>query len=394
MEQMHRRGVGAGFMAALVGSAIAQGCVLLTQTELPPTSNAGAGGGQGSGTITCLDPSAAAHLFTIAEPGFCVVAIYDADASSALGTPTWGSHGGPLTRSRAMGSGSVDLVRWKLPAGATGKLSAEPTHIDALIPADAFVGDQAIDLPFFHWTALSWAGAFPKTEGELVMIAGSGVAKRYAINGPFSIAGVASDVDHGRVLLSSRSAVGDATGDKNGLYAADSCGTTAAPDLLPGQDPTCKPPFAVAAWGDASGPIAADRDGNVFAVMTALAGDQQARAFAAPAIARGRGPTEGTPLFTRPGFGSSLAAIAQTATLHGVVLFQPNHPTTYKAEDVIAQGYRVSGESVSLSGSPGVFLKLATSNTSLSLMRDEKDRLWVGAARDAGSTFVVIARSP
>lgn len=406
MAQMHRKRVGVGLMAALVGLAFAEGCVLLTHTELPSSDTdsgnaggsgggggsgaAGAGGGPSSGERACLAPGAAADLFTIADPSFCVVAIYSAATSGGLGTPTWGSHGGPLMRSHENGSSAVDLVRFHLPAGATGELRAETTHVEAMIPADAFVGDQALDLPFFGWTALSWAGAYPKTDGEILLIKGAAVAKRYAMNGPFSLAAVAADSDHGRLLSSSRSALGDATGDKTGLYAADSCGTTAAPDLLPGQDPTCAPPLAVATWGDASGPVVTDRDGNVFAVMTAFAGPQEARAFPAPAIARGEGPAAGAQLFTLPGFGSSLAAIAPAAALPGVVLFQPFNPTSYQAEDVIAQGYRASADSITPDGAPRAFLELAEANTSVTLMRDDQDRVWVGV----GSTFVVIARSP
>jgi hypothetical protein len=406
MEPMIQRGAGASVVAALVVTVIAQGCSLEplavppsgTGSESTATSGAGGGGGSGGsssssgGNVNCLDPSASKSFFTIADPSFCVVATYDADMSGGVGLPSWGSHGGPFTFVRPAGSGSVDLVRWKLPAGATGKLSAETTHVDAMLPADTFVSEQVVDLPFFSWTAFSWAGKFPNTAGEIVMVKGSSVAKRYPINGALSIGGVASDMEHGRLFGSSLSAVADATSNKNGLYAADTCGTTANPDLLPGQDSTCKPPIAISAWGDASGPVVADRDGNVFVVMMGFSSDQEARAFAATTIARGQGPTDGAQLFKLPGFGSSLVAIAPQAGIHGVVLFQPFNPTTFEAEDVIAQTYSVSGESVKPEGAPTPFLKLAKSNTTLTLTRDDQDRLWVGAAVASGTTFVVLAR--
>lgn len=402
MEPMHQKGACASLMAALVGAILAQGCELLTQIDRPPVDADGkggaGGGGEGPGKVTCLDPSASASLFTIADPSFCAVAIYEADMSDGVGTPSWGAHGGPLTVSQAK-DGSVDLVRWKLPAGATGKLSAAPTRIDAVAPADAFPGDHALDLPFFGWTALSWTGAFPKTQGEIVLLKGASVDKRYAISGAFAMASVASGVNQGRLLVSALSAIGDATSSKNALYAADSCGTAEQPALLPDKDPSCKPPLAIASFGEASGPVAADRDGDVFALMTAFSGDQEARGFAASAIARGQGATDGTKLFTLPGFGSSLAAIAPHDGKNGVVIFQPVQLVdamnqSYEAQDMMAQGYSVSGGSVKAEGVLVPFLKLTKANTSLSLMRDDQDRLWVRVPGASGSTFVVIARSP
>jgi hypothetical protein len=169
--------------------------------------------------------------------------------------------------------------------------------------------------------------------------------------------------------------------------------------LLPDKDPSCKPPLAIAAWSEASGPVTADRDGNVFALMAALSGDQEARGFAASAIARGQGATEGTKLFALPGFGLSLAAIAAEGGTNGVVFFQPVQPVdttsqSYEATDVVAQAYSVSDGSVKAEGPLAPTLKLAKPNTSLSLMRDDQERLWVEAAGASGSTFVVIARSP
>jgi hypothetical protein len=409
---MHYRrssGAIAGLAAALVGASTVQGCTIDEKIEPVSTSASGSGGGAGAGessagaggaggqggggSVTCLDPSASASLFTIADPGFCVAAIYDADADTGL--PTWGSHGGPLTVKTGTSAGSVDLQRWKVPAGATGKLAADVTPVDEMIPAGAFAGEQALDLPFFGWTAISWSGAWPaSTQGEIVLLKGSSVDKRYPVNGAFALSGIASDAAQGRLLYTGLSAINDAMTNKNALYAADSCGTTAQPDLVPGQDPTCKPPLMIAAWGEASGPVAVDRDGNVFAVMpTYSSGDQEARGFAAAAIMRGQGATDGTPLFTLPGFGSRLSALAPTAQESGIVVFQPFDPMTFKPTDVIAQAYSVSGAAVKPEGLPVTFLKLAKAETTVSLMRDDQDRLWVGASSAVGSTFAVIIRT-
>ncbi len=387
----------AGFVAALCFVALGPSCSSEEKpTPVATSSGSGGagtgGGGQGGGAAACLDASETASLFTLEDPGFCVVALYDTDA--VAGSPTWGAHGGPLTLSAGKSAGSIDLLRWKVPAGAKGKLTAEETHVDAVFPDKAFPSG-AIDLPFFGWTAVAWTGAFPNTQGEIVMLKGASIGERYAINGAFALSAVAADADHGRLFYTGLSALGDATGNKNALYAADSCGTTEKPALSTGKDPSCAAPLAIAAWGEASGPVTADRDGDMFAVMPSYtSGDQEARGFAAPTVARAEGAAEGTKLFTLPGFGADLAALAPVAGKSGVVVFQPSDSNTFEAQEVIAQAYTVSGGAVKAEGTPVTFLKLAKSNTALSLMRDTADRLWVGASNGKTSTFAVIARVP
>ncbi len=422
MERMHqRRQLSTGLVAALIGASAAQGCTTDEKPTSTSTSTSGTGGGAtatssstttgtggaggatttgsgggGAGGVTCLDPSASASFFTLSDPSFCVVAIYETDTSLGFAdSPTWGAHGGPLTLQTGKSEGTVDLLRWKLPAGTTGKLTAEVTHLDAMIPPKTFLGGQAFDLPFFGWTAFSWTGAFPNTQGEILLVKGATVDQRYPVNGAFALAGGATDPEHGRLLYAGLSALADAATNSNGLYAADSCGTSAKPALLPGPDPTCKAPLAISTWGEASGPVAVDRDGNAFAVMSSFSsGTQEARGFTASTVARGQGATDGTKLFTLPGFGSSIAALAPTAKAAGVVIFQPFNPTTYEAEDVIAQAYSVASATLKAEGSPATFIKPAKSNTSLSLMRDADDRLWVGVPVTGGSTFAVLAHTP
>src|SRR5262249_16430571 len=83
----------------------------------------------------------------------------------------------------------------------------------------------------------------------------------------------------------------------------DSCGTAAMPELANNGDPSCKPAM-VAAWGANSGPVALDRDGNAFVVMSSTDASMKpindARAFAAAQVATGAAPAAATPFFTLP----------------------------------------------------------------------------------------------
>lgn len=267
------------------------------------------------------------------------------------------------------------------------------TNVAAGIPDNAFPGPQAIDLPFFDWTALSWTGAFPDTQGELILITGGTIAERYAVNGFFSGAALAA-AGGGRLLHTGLSVIGETAAGANALYAADTCGAAGqSPRLLPEGDPACPAPIAVTAWGDFSGPVAVDRAGNAFAVQPTFTDGQEARAFAAAAITRGAGPTEGTPVFSLPGSGSQLAALAPAGDAPGLLLFQPTDPATYEPLDPIAARYTVAAGAVQAEGDPAKLLTLATPGTAITLMTDDADRLWVGApSPGGGATFVVIAR--
>ncbi len=397
MNSVFSRSARATFVAALFVSSL---CAITAcgGSDTSGTGGGGAGGAGGSGTggaggqsASCIEQSAYADLFKLSDPSFCVVALYDAD--EAISSATWGAHGGPLTL-RTNTGGAIDLVRWQAPAGATGSLTFEQTTIPAMIPDGAFVGTEAVDLPFFGWTAISWSGAFPNTQGEVVLIEGKDVAKRYAINGAYAVNGVASGADAGRLLTTGLSPIGDAMTNANAFYAADSCGTAANPELLPGMDPNCAAPSTISAWGDASGPIAIDRDGNVFVVMSSFAGDQEARGFAASSVARGAAPTDGATIFTMPGFGSSLAALAPADGHAGTLVFQPYDPMTFDALDVVAVNYSANATAVQAEGSPSAFIDLTTNNTAVSLFRDDQDRLWITVPQSMGTKLAVIDRAP
>ncbi|MFT3775618.1 MAG: hypothetical protein QM820_60500 [Minicystis sp.] len=351
------------------------------------TSSSTGTGGSGGG-VTCLDGATFADLFTIADASFCAVALYEADEDVGFQAPTWGTHGGPLWFVPDASGGGVTLERWSVPAGSTGKLTKQTTHVGTQIPDGAYAGGQAIDLPFFGWTAISWTGAFPDTVGEVIMIEGSAVDRTYAVNGAYSVAGV-GDATAGRLLYTALSPIGAPTTDVNGFYAADACDMP-KPDL--GAGTGCQAPAEIAAWGDSSGPVAVDKDGNAFVVLASFGtGDQEARGFAAGEVARGAKATAGASLFTLPAFGSSLAAITPKNGKPGSLVFQPFDMNATPL-DVIAQAYTVSS-SVAAQGTPAKLLSMpANGAVSLALMTDDADRLWVAASGDKKTTFVVLDR--
>jgi hypothetical protein len=351
------------------------------------TTGAGTGGAGGAGTGECLDPTAYTDIFSLNDDTLCAVAVYT--MNGRLASPTWGRHGGPLMLRESQPQGSIELVRLTPPADATGQLTEEATVVDAGIQPRTFLGGQAIDLPFFDWTAISWTNQFPDTSGEVVLIAGNAVAKRYDVNGFYAATAI-----EGRLLYTGLSPLGEATASANGLYAADRCGALGQnPRLLPEGDAACAAPTVVASWGDYSGPVAADSSGNAFAVLVSASGEQEARGFAADTVARGTGPYAGDVLFTLPGGGRGLAALAPRDAAAGLLVFQPSDPLTYDPLDPVAVTYRASAASLEVGGAPAPLLTVATPATPLSMVVDREDRLWVGAPSPAGgATFVVLAR--
>lgn len=361
-----------------------------TTTTTTTTSASTGGGGAAGGS--CLPTSEHASLFTIADTAYCAVAKYQAEGALGFQLPSWGRHQGPLTVAQDTTGGGVTLTRWALPAGATGALQKQETHVDIGLPATAFISQQATDVPFFGWTALGWAGAYPDTAGKMLMLADATIARSYDVNGAYATAAV-GDTTSGRLLFSALSPLGSVAAGANALYAADACATP-TPDLGAGDG--CQSSLEIAAWGEFSGPVAVDRDGNVFSVLPYFADTQEARGFAASEIARGAAATPGTKLFELPGFGSSLAAIAPKGAARGKLIFQP-FDSMATPGDVIAQSYVVEGGKVSPEGTPQKLLAMPTAApVSLYLMTDDQDRLWVAASDDEAktTTYVVLAPKP
>jgi hypothetical protein len=327
--------------------------------------------------------------FSIADSTFCAVAIYTAPEGLHYQAPTWGTHGGPLIVQAAANGTDVTLERWSAPAGNTGTMTVQSTSVAAVLPASSFLGAQALDLPFLGWTAVSWANPFPDTTGKFQMIANDTVAASYDVNGPYGAVAVPGPSSSGRLFYSGLSPLGMATVDTNGLYAADAC-TSPSPAL--GAGTGCSAPAVVAAWGDSSGPVVADSDGDVFAVMaSSAASTQEARGFFTRSIGRGSAATAGVTLFTMGGFSGSLAALSPTGNAPGVVVFQPLDASTFSPLDVIQQKFTTSSAGLAAMGTPTTLLTVV-SGQGLSFVVDDSERLWAAISGASSTTYVVLAR--
>ena len=351
----------------------------------------------------CLTASGADSFFTLADATKCVVAAYTVPTAS-LATLTWGRQGGPLGFESTP---TLQIVRYAVPASATGTLTATRTPVAATgAPAGVFWGSQALDLPFFPtlgWTAISYTGGGAGAPGEVVIVDGMGaIANRYNVNGFFAETAVGLAASGGRLLYTGLSPLMSAAAPAaaGGLYAADACGTDAQnPRLLPAGDATCKDSFQVATWqGGSSGPVAVDADGNAFAILSTFGGSQEMRGFEHDVIARGAGATAGTTLVTTTGYTSELAADGKAA------YFQPNDGTTFTPLDVQAVKYTVdtAGKTLAAAGAATTFLTMKKAGTAVALIVDDSHRLWVGVTNlsvaDAGATtstfFVIRDKTP
>ena len=361
----------------------------------------GVGGAAGGGSVTCLDPSMFSSSFAIADSTFCAVALYTAPETLGSQAPTWGSHGGPLVvQAATTGAGGaiggagmgVTLERWTAPAGNAGTMTVQTTSVASALPASTFLGSQAVDLPFFGWTAISYTNPYPNTAGKFEMIASGAIATSYDANGPSSVAAVSAASSLGRLLFSGLAPLGTTTAGTNGLYEADAC-SSPSPGL--GTGTGCSASALVAGWGDSSGPVTTDSNGDLFAVMTSLANsNQEARGFLASSVARGAPATAGVTLFTIPGFSGSLAALSPTTTDAGVMVFQPFDSTSFDALDVVEQKF-TTGSSLVAMGTPTSLLTLTVpppQTQGLSFIVDGSQRLWVAVSGTSSTTYVVLVR--
>jgi hypothetical protein len=349
---------------------------------------AGGAGGQslGGATGACLDPSTFSSAFAIADSTFCAVAVYTAPEAIGYQAPTWGSHGGPLVVQQGTGTGAT-LERWTAPAGNTGTMTVQTTPVAAAFPDGTFPGAQALDLPFFGWTAISWTNPFPDSTGQFEMIASGAVATSYMLNGPYGVAAVPAASSLGRLLYTGLSPLGMPTTNVAGLYAADAC---SSPSQALGTGTGCSASALVAAWGDSTGPIVTDSNGDAFAVLPTVATSmQEARGFLASSIARGAAATAGVSLFTMDGSSVALAALAPSASDPGLVIFQPAD-SSYTPIDVVEQKFTTSSGLVAM-GTPTKLLSVV-SGQGLSFLVDGSQRLWVAVSGTSSTTYVVLTR--
>lgn len=338
----------------------------------------------------CLESPNSDAFFTLDDINKCIVARYDAPVGS-VGVLTWGRHGGPLGFS---GGTKPALVRYEVPTGATGTLTVKRTElvVDA-VPADAFWGGFALDLPFNNFTAFAYTGMGTGFPGELILTNGAALT-RYHANGFFA----PTFVSTGRLLHTGLGPLTTtrSTNNAGALYAEDTCGTA---KLLPDGEPACKDAQKISSWqAGASGPVASDPNDNVFAILSKFGGSQELRGFEHSTIAKGQGPVAGDTMFTDTQYTSDLVADGKS------VYWQPNDATTFSALDPLSLAYTVDAASRKILpiGSPGRLLKLKTPGTNVSLMRDSSRRIWIAVAApatgDAGATssvlFVIRAKKP
>jgi hypothetical protein len=260
--------------------------------------------------------------------------------------------------------------------------------IAGALPASTFLGAQALDLPFFGWTAISWTNPFPDSTGQFEMHTADSIHAHYDVNGPYAVAAVPAASSLGRLLYTGLSPLGAPTTKVPGLYAADAC---ASPEQALGAGTDCSASALIAAWGDNPGPVVTDSNGDAFAVMTSYAnGTQEARGFAASSVARGATATAGVKLFSMDGYASSLAALAPSGNFPGLVVFQPVDSTTNDALDVVEQKFTTTSGLAPM-GTPTKMLTVAPGQ-SLSLLVDGSERLWVAVSLPSSTKYVVLAR--
>lgn len=354
----------------------------------------------GGSEADCIDATSMDAYFTLEDTTKCLVAKYDVPVAS-LGNLTWGRHGGPLGFD---GGSAPNLVRYELPSTVTGSLTIKKTAVTVgTVPSGVFWGSQAIDLPFFGWTAFSYTGSGMGYPGKMFLVNTTGDVKSYDVNGFYAGSAIGlSSSSGGRILHTALGPISatPTTSNAGGIYAADSCGTASTnPRLLPEGDGACKAPFKVATWeAGSSGPVAVDPDDNFFAILSSFGGNQELRGFERTTIARGAGETAGTKLFADTQYTSDLVADGKA------VYWQPNDSSTWSPVNPKMLAYKVDAiaKKVTAEGTPKTFLTMKTAGTAVTLVRDSSRRVWVGltvpGTGDAGATssvfFVLRAKTP
>jgi len=353
-------------------------------------------GGDGGTPADCLSTTEMEKYFSLPTGTTkCLVAQYDI-AATFLASLTWGRHGGPLGFD---GSGPA-LVRYEVPGTPTGALTIKKTAVTVpSVPSGVFWGSQALDVPFFGWTAFSYSGTGAGFPGELILADSAGALTRYNVNGFFSVAAISlSSTSGGRLLYTGLSTIGTTvtTTNEGALYAADSCGSaSSSPRLMPSGDSSCKAPSKVGTWASgSSGPIATDAGENLFAVLSKFGGTQELRGFERSTVARSAGAATGdTIVAIDKNYFSELAADGKT------VFYQPNDASTFSALDVEARDYTVDlgAKKIVPGTAPIKFLALKKAGTAVALLVDSSKRLWAIVPNTSGSAsiaFVLRDKSP
>ncbi len=387
-----------GFVLATTLSVTTFGCGPDGNNSSDSTSSssgAGGSGGSGGSSTVCLDPTTHADILTIKDAGFCVVAAFDADydPNAFIGNITWGRQGG-IVMAEDNKDGTIKTTRYFAgPTATSGKLPGNTLDVNISLPAGSFFGGFILDLPFFNWTLASYTNADALVTGKIILFSGTDILLAYPINGFYSATAVIGEGETlGRLLYSGLSPIYKNASNTNGLYVADACGAVGMmPRLIAETDTTCGDSMAIETFGTSSGPVASDTAGNVFTVMPTATG-QEAHGYAAESVKRGGPMVMGDKLFTTPGFGGSLAAIAPDGTGTGVLVFQPSAPNTFEWQEAIAQRFTIEGGKVVPQGTNGPFMSSPMKNVQLNFTTDDRGRIWVAIKRMTDYAVLVVER--
>jgi len=334
-----------------------------------------------------MNPSTAAQFFSLNSEELCILERWDADGLElhpGVEIPSFGRHGGPLIAEST--PQQVKLTRWA--PGAAGKL--EPTVTTTALtglPSDAFIAGYAVDFDSAAGracasvpvTAIAWtSGSDFFNVGELLTLGPSSVETATA-TGVFGMAAI-----DGRLFYTGLSAIEGPTNGELALYgaASDECAATLTSAGV-----------AEAEFGLAAGPVTADLDGNLFAIMTDyVLNTQTIHGYRAESVG-GTLPLDAVELATFAGYGDAFAALPPSASKPGLLVLQPSDASNVH-QDVVAVEYTTAGGSLQ-AGTTSTLLTLSEPDTNLTLFSDDAGRIWVGATSTGETpvtTFFVLGR--
>ncbi len=348
----------------------------------------GAGGSGGEAPLACMN--IAPDFFTVEGDDLCVVQTFTAEGLELLSygtTPTWGAHGGPLTSSVNTANTSLTLTRWS--KSGTTLTKADTTVALTGVPADAFFGGLALESDATgaacaddQVVSVAWSGGNFTTEGAIVTVTPAGDAESVTATGVFGMASIGASV-----FYTGLSEVAGPTNAVVGLYAAETA--------------SCDAGLATSGaietgWGLATGPVARDLDGNIFAILTDyLTGRQLIHGYRAADLTAG-GALDGVELADLEGFGDAFAAVPPEGDEPGLLVLQPNAGDLTENQDVVAVEYSSAGGTLA-SGLTKTLLTISEEDKNVTLMTDDEGHLWVGVTTPGETpvtTFYVMARRP
>jgi hypothetical protein len=348
----------------------------------------GAGGSGGEAPLACMN--VAPDFFTVEGDDLCVVQTFTAEGLELLSygtTPTWGAHGGPLTSSVNAANTSLTLSRWSK-SGTT--LTKADTVVPLTgVPADAFFGGLALESDATgaacsddQVVSVAWSGADFTNDGAIVTVTPAGAGESVTATGVFGMASIGASV-----FYTGLSEVGGPTSGVVGLYAAETASCDAG---------LATSGAVETGWGLATGPVARDAEGNLFAILTDYnTGRQLIHGYAGDDVVAG-GPIAGVELADLEGFGDAFAVVAPDGAEPGLLVLQPNAGASSFNQDVVAVEYGSAGGALT-AGLSKTLLKLTEEDKNVTLMTDDVGHLWVGVTTPGETpvtTFYVMARPP